>query len=231
MSFPVIEAIDLKVSISTEYENINIINGVSLMVEPGESLAIKGASGSGKSTLLDLLAGLELPQAGYVKLEGNNLSNLSDDERARIRANTVGFVFQSFHLLKDLTAIENIALPLELFGRSKPYEIARFWLQKMGLENKANRYPPQLSGGEQQRIALCRAFALRPKVLFADEPTANLDKRTAKLVIDQLFKLQTENNISLVIATHDESLASLCDRTLYMQEGRLVEDEQEYVVY
>lgn len=230
MSFPVLHASKLTKSIVTEFEDLNIINGISLLVEEGESVAIQGASGSGKSTLLDLLAGLDLPQSGYVQVANRNITELNDDQRAEMRAQYIGFVFQSFHLLRDLTALENIALPLELFKREEPTKTALAWLQKLGLEEKAHNYPPQLSGGEQQRVALCRAFALKPTLLFADEPTANLDKHTADIVIKQLFELQTENNTSMVIATHDESLAKLCDRVFHMQQGKLIAAEREHAV-
>lgn len=200
---------------------LRILDDVSLELSAGESVAIQGASGSGKSTLLGVLAGLDIPQQGKVIMHGQNLSRLDEDQRASLRASKVGFVFQSFHLINDLTALENVALPLELFRLGKAFTSAEKWLSKLGMADRLAHFPRQLSGGEQQRVALCRAFAVEPKLLFADEPTANLDAATAATVLDQLFALQREQATTMVIATHDKSLAQRCDRILHMQSGRL----------
>lgn len=201
---------------------LTILDGISLELKVGESIAIQGASGSGKSTLLGILAGLDIPQQGKVLLDGCDITELDEDQRALLRADKVGFVFQSFYLIDDLTAVENVALPLELFGHKDAHVKSIDWLARLGMADRAKHFPRQLSGGEQQRVALCRAFAVKPMVLFADEPTANLDTVTAELVLDQLFALQREMNTSMVIATHDRALAERCDRVLHMQSGRLV---------
>lgn len=202
---------------------LTILNQLDLEVFEGESVAIQGASGSGKSTLLSLLAGLDLPQSGKIIIDGHAVCELNEDQRARLRASKVGFVFQSFYLIDDLTALENVAMPLELFGRKQAIEVAKHWLTKLGMAGRLHHFPNQLSGGEQQRVALCRGFAVEPSILFADEPTANLDMATAQRVLDQLFRLQKEQNISMLIATHDHSLAQRCDRVLEIHQGRIVE--------
>ncbi|MGB0513570.1 MAG: ABC transporter ATP-binding protein [Wenzhouxiangellaceae bacterium] len=200
---------------------LTILDGIDLTVGTGEAIAIVGASGSGKSTLLGLLAGLDLPLRGSIRLAGHELTGLTDDQRARLRAQLTGFVFQAFHLMNDLSAEENVALPLELFGHSAPTAAAREWLRRLGLSKRGHHRPAQLSGGEQQRVALCRAFALQPAVLFADEPTANLDPTTGQQVIDQLFDLRREARTAMILVTHDESLARRCDRVLHLRRGRL----------
>ncbi|MEL7449497.1 MAG: ABC transporter ATP-binding protein, partial [Pseudomonadota bacterium] len=199
------------------------LSGASLAVQPGEAVAVVGASGSGKSTLLGLLAGLDLPDSGSVSLGDTELTALDEDARARLRACKVGFVFQAFHLLDDLTAEENVALPLELFGHPKPAATARHWLGRLGLEDRRKHFPKQLSGGEQQRVALCRAFALQPLLLFADEPTANLDRQTAQGVIDNMFDLRRATGTAMVLVTHDTEVAARCDRIYHLDEGRLSE--------
>lgn len=218
----ILSAKSLKREVNTTSGMLTIFNDVSLDLKEGESVAIQGASGSGKSTLLGILAGLDIPQSGRVMIDGRELTELDEDQRAVLRADNVGFVFQSFHLIDDLTALENVALPLELFGRKNALETAHKWLTKLGLDDRKGHTPSQLSGGEQQRVALCRAFAVEPTILFADEPTANLDIVTAETVLDQLFLLQRELGTSMVIATHDEVLARRCDRALYIQSGQLV---------
>ena len=200
---------------------LTILDDVSLRVAPGESVAIVGASGSGKSTLLGLLAGLDTPTAGSVQLAGTEITTLDEDGRARVRGNHVGFVFQSFHLLPALTALENVMLPLELAGHEDPAGAARRNLDAVGLAERVGHYPHQLSGGEQQRVALARAFAPRPSVLFADEPTGNLDAATGARVIDLLFTL---NTTTLVLVTHDPALASRCSRVIEIDAGRLRTD-------
>ena len=209
--------------VATKSGPLTILKDINLSVAQGESLAIQGASGSGKSTLLGVLAGLDLPQTGSVIVDGIDITQLGEDERAMLRANQVGFVFQSFYLVDDLTALENIALPLELFGAADAKQKAKQWLNNLGLGERRNHRPAQLSGGEQQRVALGRAFAVEPTLLFADEPTANLDTSTSERVLDQLFTLQSERNTTMIIATHDNDLAKRCDRRLHLQAGTLVE--------
>ena len=189
-------------------------------------MAITGASGSGKSTLLGLLAGLDQATSGEVTLLGEPLSKLDEDQRAALRARGVAFVFQSFHLLPGLTALENVMLPLEIRGQSQASEEAKQLLSMVGLEARGHHYPNQLSGGEQQRVALARAFAGRPALLFADEPTGNLDRRTGAQIEDLLFRLNEESGTTLVLVTHDERLASRCQRQLRMADGRLSEGQE-----
>jgi putative ABC transport system ATP-binding protein len=185
-------------------------------------LAIVGASGSGKSTLLGLLAGLDLPSEGSIRLAGRSLTALNEDGRAALRARHVGFVFQSFQLLANLTALENVMLPLELAGEVDARTPAKAILERVGLTHRLKHYPRQLSGGEQQRVALARAFVTAPRILFADEPTGNLDSRTGQHIIDLLFELNREKNTTLVLVTHDEALASRCARLIHLEAGRIV---------
>ena len=199
-----------------------ILSELDLQVAAGEVLAIVGPSGSGKSTLLGLLAGLDTPSSGDIELLGQSLSSLDEDERARLRAGDVGFVFQNFQLLPGLTALENVMLPLELSGASDAEASARQMLAEVGLDQRAGHQPLQLSGGEQQRVALARAFVSRPGILFADEPTGNLDGETGRKVIDLMFSLRESHGAALVLVTHDDRLAERCDRRLRMTDGRLV---------
>jgi len=185
----ILSAHSLKREVTTTSGILTILSDVSLDVKAGESVAIQGASGSGKSTLLSVLAGLDIPQHGKVLMNDLDITELDEDQRALMRAENVGFVFQSFHLIDDLTALENVALPLELFEQKHALKTAENWLVRLGMEHRTDHFPNQLSGGEQQRVALCRAFAVQPSILFADEPTANLDTTTAKTVLDQLFSL------------------------------------------
>jgi putative ABC transport system ATP-binding protein len=201
---------------------LTILQQVSFRIEPGEAVAIVGASGSGKSTLLSLLAGLDTPSEGSVYLDGAALSALDEDGRARIRGEKVGFVFQNFQLLPALTAWENVMLPLELRGDGNAASAGRAILERVGLGERLHHYPRQLSGGEQQRVALARAFVTRPALLFADEPTGNLDTQTGRSIIEQLFELNAQQGTTLVLVTHDESLASRCGRVLRLEAGRLV---------
>jgi len=201
---------------------LTILDGVGFTIAKGEAVAIVGASGSGKSTLLSLLAGLDVPSDGQVKLDGAALSSLDEDGRARVRGEKVGFVFQSFQLLPSLTALENVMLPLELRGDDDAEGPARTILAQVGLGERLGHYPRQLSGGEQQRVALARAFVTRPAVLFADEPTGNLDTQTGQAIVDLLFALNRESGTTLVLVTHDERLAARCDRILRLAAGRLV---------
>ncbi|QKE63195.1 ABC transporter ATP-binding protein [Aquipseudomonas campi] len=211
-----------KVVPSTEGE-LSILHDLSLELNRGDSLAIVGSSGSGKSTLLGLLAGLDLPSSGEVELAGHSLTNLDEDQRARVRAEHVGFVFQSFQLLDNLNALENVMLPLELDGRRDARERARGLLERVGLGQRLTHSPRQLSGGEQQRVAIARAFAAEPAVLFADEPTGNLDSHTGERISDLLFELNQERGATLVLVTHDERLAHRCRRLIRLEGGRLVD--------
>ncbi|HEY5972333.1 MAG TPA: ABC transporter ATP-binding protein, partial [Pseudoxanthomonas sp.] len=201
---------------------LTILEGVGFEIGHGDTVAIVGASGSGKSTLLSLLAGLDSPSSGAVVLDGETISTLDEDGRARVRGEKVGFVFQSFQLLPSLTALENVMLPLELRGDTDAESPARQILQKVGLGERLGHYPRQLSGGEQQRVALARAFVTRPSLLFADEPTGNLDTHTGQSIIELLFALNAEAGTTLVLVTHDEHLASRCSRMLRLDSGRLV---------
>lgn len=201
---------------------LTILDDVSFDIRMGEAIAIVGASGSGKSTLLGLMAGLDLPSSGTVTLAGESLSALDEDGRARLRGQKVGFVFQSFQLLPSLTALENVMLPLELADSSDASTPARHILEQVGLADRLGHYPRQLSGGEQQRVALARAFVTRPAVLFADEPTGNLDTETGAQIIELLFDLNRQHGTTLVLVTHDEKLAVRCDRSLRLSGGRLV---------
>ena len=200
---------------------LTILDDVTLGIRRGESVAIVGPSGSGKSTLLGLLAGLDVPSKGEVRLDGEPFSALDEDARALRRAREIGFVFQSFHLLPGLTALENVMLPLELGDSTDADKTARAVLDAVGLAARANYYPQKLSGGEQQRVAIARAYATRPALLFADEPTGNLDAATGQVIVDLLFKLNAERHTTLVLVTHERELASRCDRTLPLHAGRL----------
>jgi len=200
---------------------LKILQGVNLSIAPGETVAIVGASGSGKTTLLSLLAGLDSPTAGEIHLAGARIDTLDEDARAQRRAGTVGFVFQSFQLLSGFTALENVMLPSELAGLDDARNRAREALRRVGLEERLNHYPHQLSGGEQQRVAIARAFAGEPKILFADEPTGNLDTATGARIIDLLFELNAQSGATLVLVTHDAALARRCGRVLTLREGVL----------
>ena len=202
---------------------LTILSGVSFRIRAGEAVAVVGASGSGKSTLLSLLAGLDVPSDGSVSLDGVVLSTLDEDGRARIRGEKVGFVFQSFQLLPALTALENVMLPLELRGDRDARAPARKILERVGLGERLEHYPRQLSGGEQQRVALARAFVTGPSLLFADEPTGNLDTETGRSIIDLLFELNAQSGTTLVLVTHDEHLANRCGRILRLDSGRLLQ--------
>ena len=203
---------------------LTILEGVGFSIVPGEAVAIVGASGSGKSTLLSLLAGLDVPSQGEVHLAGQALSALDEDGRARLRGERVGFVFQAFQLLPSLTALENVMLPLELRGVRDAEQKARAILARVGLGERLGHYPKQLSGGEQQRVALARAFVTQPEVLFADEPTGNLDTTTGNAIIDLLFELNAQSGTTLVLVTHDDALAARCGRVLRIDAGHLVAD-------
>lgn len=219
-----VEAVSLTKRVASGTGTLEILADVSLSVAAGEAVAIVGASGSGKSTLLGLLAGLDTASAGQVLLAGEDLGGLDEDGRAELRGRLVGFVFQSFQLLPSLTALENVMLPLELAGRADARAGATNLLERVGLGARLGHYPKHLSGGEQQRVALARAFAPRPRILFADEPTGNLDAETGRQVMELMFGLNREARTTLVLVTHDEALAGRCDRILRLAGGRLQTD-------
>jgi putative ABC transport system ATP-binding protein len=217
---PLLQAHDVSKTVRGPEGQLDILRGVSLTVHAGESFAIVGASGSGKTTLLGLLAGLDTPSHGTIHLDGHALETLGEEARADLRRQLVGFVFQSFHLLPALTAEENVMLPLELEGRDDARARAREALDAVGLAARRRHYPAQLSGGEQQRVAIARAFGHRPRVLFAAEPTGNLDQRTGRHVADLLFALNADQHTTLVLVTHDAQLAARCARGVELTEGR-----------
>ena len=218
----VLRAENLCKQVSSPEGTLTIVDEVSLDILAGESVAVTGPSGAGKSTLLALLAGLDVPTRGRVLLEGHDLTQLDEDGRARLRAQRVGFVFQSFHLIPALTALENVMLPLELAGRRDARRAAAETLQRVGLKERTGHYPRQLSGGEQQRVALARAFVTQPAVLFADEPTGNLDTVTGARVGELLFELNANAHTTLVLVTHDRELAARCARMVQMEAGRVL---------
>ena len=223
MNTSVIQTHDLVKTIPQSGHDLQILRGINLTIAQGESVAITGTSGSGKSTLLGLLAGLDLPTSGSIALFGQDLTNMNEDQRAAVRLGKVGFVFQSFHLLDNLTALENVLLPLELGAANtefKPRAVQA--LQQVGLGERLTHYPTQLSGGEQQRVALARAFVTQPQILFADEPTGNLDKTTGLEITQLLFNLQSQWQTTLVLVTHDESLAARCQNHYRMANGVLL---------
>ncbi len=220
----VLAAFNLTRQVSSPEGSLTILDDVSFSVAPGESVAIVGASGAGKSTLLSLLAGLDLPTRGHVVLDGEDLGRLDEDGRARVRADSVGFVFQSFHLVPSLNALENVMLPLELAGSDNAKARSKSIIDKVGLGERWSHYPAQLSGGEKQRVAIARAFATDPAVLFADEPTGNLDSRTGEKIMELMFDLNRSSSTTLVLVTHDKALAERCDRVLSLDAGKLVSD-------
>ena len=223
---PVLQAQQLSKEVSSPEGSLTILDDVSFMIAAGETVAVVGASGAGKSTLLALLAGLDLPTRGHVELQGTKLSDLDEDGRALLRAEHVGFVFQSFHLVPSLNALENVMLPLELAGHDDPRKAAREIIDKVGLRDRWSHYPAQLSGGEKQRVAIARAFATEPAVLFADEPTGNLDSRTGATIMELMFELNRSSSTTLILVTHDNSLADRCDRVLALDTGKLVSDSK-----
>ena len=218
----VVRATDIGKTVPTLDGQLTILDGIDLEINVGESLAVVGASGSGKTTLIGILAGLDLPSRGQVHLAGHELTAMDEEERARVRGEHVGFVFQTFRLLASLTALENVMLPAELRGDAGAGSQARELLDRVGLADRATHYPRQLSGGEQQRVGIARAFASRPTVLFADEPTGNLDTRTGARVIELLFRLNEEFDTTLVLVTHDDRLADRCGRVVELDAGRIV---------
>jgi len=222
----VLEAHQLTKEVSSPEGTLTILKQVSFSIKAGEAVAVVGPSGAGKSTLLALLAGLDLPTRGHVDLNGANLSELDEDGRALVRAESVGFVFQSFHLVPSLNALENVMLPLELAGYADARKAARDIIDKVGLGDRWSHYPAQLSGGEKQRVAIARAFATEPAVLFADEPTGNLDSRTGANIMELMFDLNRSSSTTLVLVTHDLGLAERCERILALDTGSLVSDSE-----
>lgn len=219
-----VEVIGLGKTVSNGASPLTILQDITFSVMPGESVAIVGASGSGKSTLLGLLAGLDVPGSGEVRLDGVALSALDEDARAALRGRLLGFVFQSFQLLPSLTALENVMLPLELANRPDAEAQAADWLARVGLSERARHYPKHLSGGEQQRVALARAFASAPRLVLADEPTGNLDAQTGAQIVELMFELNAREGTTLILVTHDEAIAARCDRRLRIQAGCLFTD-------
>lgn len=220
---PIIQANDLYYEIINNDNQIRILQGLNLSIAAAEQVAIIGSSGSGKSTLLSLLAGLDVPTGGDVKIHGKNFSHLDEDGRAAVRSDNMGFVFQSFQLLPALTALENVMLPLQLKNVANARQLSLDALQKVGLSERTRHYPKQLSGGEQQRVAIARAFATQPSILFADEPTGNLDHATGQMIIELLFRMNAEAGTTLILVTHDIQLANRCHRRLKLENGVLEE--------
>jgi putative ABC transport system ATP-binding protein len=219
----IIELEDVALSLGDGAARVDVLKGISLSVTPGEAVGLVGPSGSGKSTLLMVMAGLERPDRGRVVLDGADLTALGEDELARVRGRRIGIVFQSFHLVPTMTALENVGLPLELAGRTGAFERAKAELETVGLGGRLHHYPAQLSGGEQQRVAIARALAPDPAIVVADEPTGNLDEATGRGVVDLLFGLKRERGVTLVLVTHDPTLAARCDRTVALRAGRIAE--------
>lgn len=218
----IIETENLGKTVPTSDGSLCILSSVALTIKPAESIAIVGTSGSGKSTLLGLLAGLDTPTEGFIKIKGKNLGDMNEDGRAELRNQLVGFVFQSFQLLPGLTAVENVMLPLELRGDKNAKIAAEQLLDRVGLSHRLSHTPMKLSGGEQQRVALARAFVTEPAILFADEPTGNLDSKTGEHIIDLLFELNQEKQTTLILVTHDNALAARCQRTIKLEAGQVL---------
>ncbi|WP_196159998.1 ABC transporter ATP-binding protein [Reinekea sp. G2M2-21] len=219
----IIETRKLKQEVPNREGSLVILKGIDMSVQAGQSVAIVGVSGSGKSTLLGMLAGLDTPSAGAVFIAGQDITQMDEEARALLRGEKVGFVFQNFQLLPSLTALENVMLPLEVRDEPKAQQTAQQWLERVGLQGREHHYPQQLSGGEQQRVAVARAFASNAPILFADEPTGNLDTETGRKIADLLFELNSAQGTTLVLVTHDEKLAARCERQLRMTAGELVE--------
>ena len=222
---PVVQTVDLWQTVRTSAGTLDILKGIDLEIKSGESVAIVGASGSGKTTLLGMLAGLDTPTRGQVMLQGQDITQMNEEARARLRGELVGFVFQNFQLLPALTALENVVLPLELRGTKVDVQEAHDLLAQVGLQSRGEHFPKQLSGGEQQRVAIARAFAARPPILFADEPTGNLDTVTGNTIADLLFNLNAQFGTTLILVTHDPKLAARCARTYVMDSGVLQAQE------
>ena len=223
-SSPIISLQDIHLTLNSDAGPVNILRGIDLNITEGETVGIVGPSGSGKSTLMSIIGGLETPTKGKVTICGQSFSGLSEDALARFRRDNIGIVFQSFHLIPTMTALENIAIPMELAGRKDAFEVAAHKLEEVGLGKRSGHYPTQLSGGEQQRVALARAVATEPKILLADEPTGNLDGSTGDVIIQKIFELHKLHNSTLVLITHDEHLAEKCDRTIRIEDGRIASE-------
>jgi putative ABC transport system ATP-binding protein len=223
-ALPIVSLADIRLNLASAAGTVNVLRGIDLDVAAGETIGLVGPSGSGKSTMLMVIGGLERPTSGSVTVAGQDLGTLDEDGLARFRRDAIGIVFQSFHLIPTMTALENVAIPLELAGRRDAFRRAGELLAAVGLEQRVLHYPGQLSGGEQQRVALARAFAPSPKLLLADEPTGNLDGTTGKLIVDLLFQMHREHGTTLLLITHDTALAQRCDRVVRIADGRVVDD-------
>jgi putative ABC transport system ATP-binding protein len=223
---PLVVLEDVSLTLGSAAGPVNILRGVSLEITAGETVSLVGPSGSGKSTVMMVMGGLERPSAGRVWIDGNDLGTLDEDALARLRRDHIGIVFQAFHLIPTMTALENVALPLELGGRRDAFEAAAQGLAAVGLGHRLTHYPGQLSGGEQQRVAIARAFIAGPRLLLADEPTGNLDAATGGLVIDSLFEHQARHGTTLLLITHDPNIAERCERQIYLLDGRISQDRR-----
>jgi putative ABC transport system ATP-binding protein len=223
---PIIEMKNVDLSLGSGAARVHILKKLSLQIYPGEAVGLVGPSGSGKSTLLMTMAGLERPDSGSIVIENTVLDHLNEDQLARFRGARIGIVFQSFHLIATMTALENVAIPLELAGHKDAFERAAVELKAVGLEHRLHHYPSQMSGGEQQRVAIARALATSPAILIADEPTGNLDSQTGLEIVSLIFRLREERGTTLVLVTHDESLAARCDRRIHLRSGYIEKDER-----
>jgi putative ABC transport system ATP-binding protein len=221
-TLPLVDLSDIHLTLGSAAGQVNILRGVTLQVERGETVAVVGPSGSGKSTMMMIVAGLERPSTGSVRIDGTDFGSLDEDGLALFRRRNIGIVFQAFHLITTMTALENVAVPLELAGAPDAFDRAREGLKTVGLGERVTHYPGQLSGGEQQRVALARAFAAEPSLLLADEPTGNLDAATGAAIIDLMFDLRRKRGATLLLITHDRDLAARCDRTVRMHDGRIM---------
>lgn len=230
MLHPLISLKKVDLSLGAGSARVHILKSVSLDIGEGEAVGLIGPSGSGKSTLLMVLAGLEKPDSGDVFIREQNMASMDEDALAQFRGQTIGIVFQSFHLMPTMTAIENVALPLELTGRKNAFDLARTELVNVGLEHRLNHYPAQLSGGEQQRVAIARAIVSNPPILIADEPTGNLDQANGEAIIELLFRMKQEKKATLVLVTHDLNLAKRCDRMVGLRSGEIISDESSHPV-
>ncbi len=225
MNEPIIQLDGLRLSLQSRAGTVEILRGIDLNITHGQSVAVLGPSGSGKTSLLMVIAGLERATGGTVTVEGTDLTALDEDGLALLRGEKIGIVFQSFHLVPTMTALENVALPLEFQGRGEAFDTARDLLGEVGLQHRLHHFPAELSGGEQQRVAIARALSTRPRLILADEPTGNLDGETGRQIIDLLFSLQRRSNATLVLVTHDESLSRRCQRTVRMGDGHVLSDD------
>ncbi len=221
---PIISLENIHLTLNSDAGPVNILRGMDLQIQAGQTVGIVGPSGSGKSTLMSIMAGLEKPSSGAVNICDEQINGMTEDQLSAFRRDHIGIVFQSFHLVPTMTALENVAIPLELAGRSDAFDVAKQKLQTVGLGERTSHYPTQLSGGEQQRVALARAVVTEPHILLADEPTGNLDGSTGDVIINQMFDLHDAHDTTLVLITHDEKLAARCDRTIRIEDGLIVSD-------